>query len=228
MISIHTNLSALVAQRNLKSSTDLLNQAIERMTTGFKINGAKDNAANYAIATDMTTKICSYDVAEDNVAVGITMIETANSLLAEINDRFERLNALQIQASNGTYGENSRNAINAEVNSLIDEINRLYQTAEYNGIKLFMETVEDENGNSYYEQESYADETTTLADLEISNSSFAVYSKNGNLIQEYELTEDNTLGEFLDTLESEGFNTTMLNGEISISSRDGKYIIGDL
>ena len=57
MLSINTNLSSLIAQRSLNNSTLLLNQAIERMTTGYKINHAKDNAANYAIATDMTTKI---------------------------------------------------------------------------------------------------------------------------------------------------------------------------
>ena len=67
MLSINTNLSSLIAQRSMKQSTNSLNQAIERMTTGAKINHAKDNAANYNIATNMDTKIGAYMVAEDNV-----------------------------------------------------------------------------------------------------------------------------------------------------------------
>ena len=71
MLSINTNLSSLIAQSSLKDSTDILNQAIERMTTGYKLNHAKDNAANYSISTNMTTKIGAYQVAEDNALMGI-------------------------------------------------------------------------------------------------------------------------------------------------------------
>ena len=137
MLSINTNLSSLIAQGSMKSSTNKLSQAIERMTTGFKINHAKDNAANYSISTNMTTKIGAYNVAEDNAAMGLDLISTAEGTLSQIEDKLQRLRALQEQASNGTYGEQSLNAINAEVNALVDEINRLYSTAEYNGIKLF-------------------------------------------------------------------------------------------
>ena len=137
MLTINTNLSSLIAQSSMKQSTAKLNQAIERMTTGFKINHAKDNAANYSIATNMTTKINSYMVAEDNAAMGLDIISTAEGTLNQIQDKLERLRALQEQASNGTYGEQSLNAINAEANALVDEINRLYSTAEYNGMKLF-------------------------------------------------------------------------------------------
>ena len=121
----------------MKSSTNKLNQAIERMTTGFKINHAKDNAANYSISTNMTTKIGAYNVAEDNAAMGLDLISTAEGTLSQIEDKLQRLRALAEQASNGTYGEQSLNAINAEANALVDEINRLYSTAEYNGIKMF-------------------------------------------------------------------------------------------
>ena len=137
MLTINTNLSSLIAQGSMKSSTNKLNQAIERMTTGFKINHAKDNAANYSIATNMTTKIGAYNVAEDNAAMGLDLISTAEGTLSQIEDKLQRLRALAEQASNGTYGEQSLNAINAEANALVDEINRLYSTAEYNSIKLF-------------------------------------------------------------------------------------------
>ena len=136
MLTINTNLSSLIAQGSMKSSTNKLNQAIERMTTGFKINHAKDNAANYSIATNMTTKIGAYNVAEDNAAMGLDLISTAEGTLSQIEDKLQRLRALAEQASNGTYGEQSLNAINAEANALVDEIERIYNNSEYNGINL--------------------------------------------------------------------------------------------
>ena len=120
----------------MKQSTNKLNQAIERMTTGFKINHAKDNTANYSIATNMTTKIGAYNVAEDNAAMGLDLISTAEGTLSQIEDKLQRLRALAEQASNGTYGEQSLNAINAEANALVDEIERIYNNSEYNGINL--------------------------------------------------------------------------------------------
>ncbi|MBE7711322.1 MAG: hypothetical protein E7Z92_04190 [Cyanobacteria bacterium SIG31] len=137
MISINTNLSSLITQRSLTKSTDALNLAIERMTTGFKINHAKDNAANYSISTNLTTKISSYMVAEENASMGLDMLNSANGSLDQITDKLERLRALATQANNGTYGAQSLEAINSEASALVDEINRLYSTAEYNGKKLF-------------------------------------------------------------------------------------------
>ena len=136
MLSINTNLSSLIAQGSMKQSTNKLNQAIERMTTGFKINHAKDNAANYSISTNMTTKIGAYNVAEDNAAMGLDLISTAEGTLSQIEDKLQRLRALAEQAANGTYGEQSLNAINAEANALVDEIERIYNNTEYNGINL--------------------------------------------------------------------------------------------
>ena len=137
MLSINTNLSSLIAQSSMKTSTELLNQAVERMTTGFKINHAKDNAANYSISTNMHSQISSYDVAADNVTMGMDLVMTASDAISLMQDKAERLRALSTQARNGTYGASSISAINAEASSIMAEINRLYSTAEYNGINLF-------------------------------------------------------------------------------------------
>ena len=139
MLSINTNLSSLITQRSMKQSTNLLNQAIERMTTGAKINHAKDNAANYSICTNLDTKIGSLEVAEDNTSMGIDIITTASDNLSLIQDRVQRLRDLQEQAANGTYGDESLRALNSECNALVDEINRLYLGTEYNGCNLFLE-----------------------------------------------------------------------------------------
>ena len=137
MLSINTNLSSLIAQNSMRTSTNKLNQAIERMTTGSKINHAKDNAANYSISTNMTTKMNSYMVAEDNVLKGFDMTNAASESLSLIEDNLKRLRFLATQASNGTYGNQSLNAVNSEAVVLVDEINRIYSTAEYNGLKVF-------------------------------------------------------------------------------------------
>ena len=105
MLSINTNLSSMIAQNSLTQSTNKLNQAIERMSTGLKINHAKDNAANYSISTNMTTKMSACMVAEDNTAMGLDMITTASENLSQIESMLSRLRALATQSSNGTYGK---------------------------------------------------------------------------------------------------------------------------
>ena len=137
MLSINTNLSSLVAQQSMNSATKLLNQAVERMTTGYKINHSKDNAANYSISTNMQTKIQSYDVAADNVAMGMDLVTTASDIISNMQDKASRLQALCTQARNGTYGQQSLDAIKSEVNAIMKEIDRLSSTAEYNGVSLF-------------------------------------------------------------------------------------------
>ena len=137
MTSINTNLSSLIVQKNLTKSTNALNQAVERLTTGFKINHASDNAANYSISESMSSKLSSYFVAEENTSMGLDLIRTQSSTLDTIQNLTTRLRALAEQAHNGTYGAQSLAAINQEADAIISEIERIGNNAEYNGIKLF-------------------------------------------------------------------------------------------
>ena len=137
MPSVNTNLSRLIVQTNLKSSTKRLNRAIERMSTGFKINHAKDNAANYSIKTKLSSKISSYEVAEENAMMGLDMLETSSEALNHMEENLARIRSLAVQAQNGTSGEKSLMALNSEAQALMNEISRLNETAQYNGIKLF-------------------------------------------------------------------------------------------
>ena len=137
MQSVNTNLSSLIIQTNLKSSTKRLNIAIERMSTGFKINHAKDNAANYSIKTKLSSKISSYEVAEENAMMGLDMLETSSEALNHMEENLARIRSLAVQAQNGTSGEKSLMALNSEAQALMNEISRLNETAQYNGIKLF-------------------------------------------------------------------------------------------
>ena len=141
MVSINTNISSLVAQSSLRNSTSKLNNAIEQMTTGYKINHAKDNAANYSIAVDMSTKIGAYDVAEDNCAMALDLVNTANDAYDLIADKLERVIALQNQYQNGTYGKDSKNAMADEAFAIIQEILRIKENTKYNGMELFDNTL---------------------------------------------------------------------------------------
>ena len=137
MINLNTNLGALIVQSNLKTSTNGLNIAIERMTTGFKINHAKDNAAGYSIATKLSSQLSSYDVALENASMGLDMLTTAQDSLDLITSHYQRMRDLAEQAANGTYGADSLKAIQSEIDARKAEIERIVANTEYNGIKLF-------------------------------------------------------------------------------------------
>ena len=144
MINLNTNLGALIVQSNLKSSTNGLNQAIERMTTGFKINHAKDNAAGYSIATKLSSQLSSYDVALDNASMGLDMLTTAQDSLDLITSHYQRMRDLAEQAANGTYVADSLKAIQSEIDARKAEIERIVANTEYNGIKFFAQETEPE------------------------------------------------------------------------------------
>ena len=126
-------------QRNLTAATKGLNTAIEQMTTGYKLNHAKDNPANYAMMKNMETKLSAWNVATENISIGHDMLETADSNASLIGNHLQRIRDLCEQAANGTYGEASIKAIKSEILARTDEINRIKDNAEFNDIKLFGE-----------------------------------------------------------------------------------------
>ena len=135
-LTINTNLGSLIVQKNLDDATKALNKSIERMTTGYKINSASDDAAGYAVATKMQTQLSSISVAQDNVAIGSSLLSTAESNYDLITTHLQRIRDLTEQAANGTYGQDSIDAIKAEISARWEEIDRIAANTEYNGIKL--------------------------------------------------------------------------------------------
>ena len=138
-ITINTNVSSMIVQRNLAKSTTSLNQAIERMTTGYKINHAADNAAGYSIARNWEAQLSSLDVAADNAATGADMLATLEDNYALISSHVQRVRDLTEQAANGTYGTQSLKAIKSEIGARLEEINRIAANCEFNGIELMKE-----------------------------------------------------------------------------------------
>ena len=139
-LTINTNLSSMVVQKNLQASTSQLNKAIERMTTGYKINHAADNAAGYSIARNWEAKLGSLDVAADNAATGADMLATLEDNYALISTHVQRVRDLTEQAANGTYGDQSKKAIKSEIEARLQEINRIAANCEYNGIDMMVGT----------------------------------------------------------------------------------------
>ena len=131
-ITINTNLSSLTAQKYLRDATKGMNSAMEKLSTGFKINSAKDDAAGYAVYTGMEAKINGYDIIETNAQMGLDMLTTQEGILDIINQYLQRVRDLTMQAANGTYGSASLDAIRTEVVQRMDEINRLCEITDFN------------------------------------------------------------------------------------------------
>ena len=139
-LTINTNISSIITQRNLNNATNSLNQSIERMTTGYKINHAKDNAAGYSISNMWNTQLGSLDVAADNAATGSDLLTTAEQTYSLLTEHLQRIRDLTEQAANGTYGSSSLKAIQSEVVARLQEISRIAANSEFNGIKLMSYT----------------------------------------------------------------------------------------
>lgn len=135
-ITINTNLASLTAQRNLSAATTGMNTAMERLTTGFRINSGKDDAAGSAVSCLMEAQISGYDVAESNATMGLSLLDTAEGVLGIVDEYLQRIRDLTEQAANGTYGTSSMQAIRTEVQQRMEEINRLCTVIDFNGIKL--------------------------------------------------------------------------------------------
>ena len=135
-ITINTNLASLTAQRNLSAATTSMNTAMERLTTGYRINSGKDDAAGSAVSNLMEAQISGYDVAEANTQMGLTLLDTAEGVLNIVGDYVQRIRDLTEQAANGTYGTASLQAIRTEVQQRMLEINRLCEVIDFNGIQL--------------------------------------------------------------------------------------------
>ena len=131
-ITINTNLSALTCQKYLSDATKGMNTAMERLSTGFKINSGADDAAGYSVVEGMQAKVNGYDIIETNASMGLDMLTTQEGVLDILNEYLQRIRDLTMQAANGTYGSASLNAIKTEVKQRMDEINRLCTITDFN------------------------------------------------------------------------------------------------
>ena len=130
---VNTNVSSLTAQRALSESASMLDSAMERLSTGSKINSASDDAAGLAIVQRMTSQINGLNMAVKNANDGISMTQSVEGSLVEVTDMLQRLRELSVQAANGTSTDTDRSYIQEEVNLLVAEISRVSSNTQYNG-----------------------------------------------------------------------------------------------
>jgi len=133
---INTNVMSLNAQRNLNTNSASLATTIQRLSSGLRINSAKDDAAGLAISERFTTQIRGLDVAVRNANDGISLAQTAEGAMVEIGNNLQRIRELAVQSANATNSESDRKALNAEVNQLLKEIDRVANQTNFNGTKL--------------------------------------------------------------------------------------------
>ncbi|WP_415905080.1 flagellin [Neptuniibacter sp. QD48_55] len=133
---INSNIMSLNAQRNLMISQGDQNQAMERLTSGKRINSAGDDAAGLAIANRLTSQVRGLDQAVRNANDGISLIQTAEGALDETTNILQRMRELSIQSANGTYTDGDRSTLNAEVQQLVSELDRIADTTSFNGQKI--------------------------------------------------------------------------------------------
>ena len=134
---IQHNITALNAHRNLTNNNSAVGKSLEKLSSGYRINRAGDDAAGLAISEKMRAQITGLETAQKNANDGISLVQTAEGALTEVHSMLNRMVELSTQAANGTYSTANRQEMQKEINRLNDEIDRISQTANFNGTKLF-------------------------------------------------------------------------------------------
>ncbi|URQ59489.1 flagellin FliC [Pantoea alhagi] len=166
MAVINTNTLSLMTQNNLSKSQSSLGTAIERLSSGLRINSAKDDAAGQAIANRFTSNINGLGVAARNANDGISLAQTAEGALSEINNNLQRVRDLTVQAQNSSNSASDIDSIQAEVNQRMEEIDRVTKQTDFNGIKVLNTG---SGSSSYSFQVGSKDDETISISLSSSN-----------------------------------------------------------
>ncbi|WGO82641.1 FliC/FljB family flagellin [Arsenophonus apicola] len=176
---INTNMSALNAQKALNKTQDTLGTTIQRLSTGLRINSAKDDAAGMSIANGMTSNIMGMTQAARNANDGISLAQTTEGALAQVNDNLQAIRRLAVQASNGTNSASDIATLQNEVKQRLDEINRISEQTDFNGTKVLsanaMKTIQ--IGANYGETIEIALEKITSGELKIEEVNLNIFAK---------------------------------------------------
>lgn len=135
-MTINTNLQSLNAQRNLGTSQSSLSTSMQRLSSGLRVNSAKDDAAGLAIAERMNAQVRGMNVAVRNANDGVSMAQTAEGALSKVTDSLQRMRELTVQASNGTNSAKDQDSLDKEFQQLAEEIKRVVGGADFNGKKI--------------------------------------------------------------------------------------------
>ncbi|WP_035054075.1 flagellin N-terminal helical domain-containing protein [Andreprevotia chitinilytica] len=168
---INTNVASLNAQLNLSKSQDSLNTSLQRLSSGLRINSAKDDAAGLAISQRFTSQINGMNQAQRNANDGVSLAQTGEGALGQMGDLLQRVRQLAVQSGNATNSDSDRQAINSEVSQLTSELDRFAQTTQFNGQKIF-------DGSftaATYQVGANAGETITATTANLRTSQYGTY-----------------------------------------------------
>ncbi|MGD8105699.1 flagellin [Pantoea sp. FN0302] len=205
MAVINTNTLSLMTQNNLSKSQSSLGTAIERLSSGLRINSAKDDAAGQAIANRFTSNINGLGVAARNANDGISLAQTAEGALSEINNNLQRVRDLTVQAQNSSNSASDIDSIQAEVNQRMEEINRVTEQTDFNGIKV----LNTGSGSSSYSFQVGAKDGETIAISLSSSNDYNLNNASGTTSQ----TSGQTINGNARVTEAKGFD--VLSGTVT-------------
>lgn len=206
---INTNVSSLTAQNNLSKSQSALATATQRLSSGLKINSAKDNAAGFAISTRFTTQIGGIGQASSNASDAISLAQTTESALDEVTSNLQAIRDLAVQSANGNYTADDRKAIDTEVQQRLSEITRIANQTDFNGTKV----LDGSAGTLSFQIGSNVGQTISI--------SLGGGAKTSQLGQVAEVSTGDISGAFKD---ASGNATTLDLSKISVTGADGKSI----
>ncbi|WP_376767288.1 flagellin N-terminal helical domain-containing protein [Paludibacterium denitrificans] len=135
-LTVNTNMASLNAQRNLSTSSSALSQSLQRLSSGLRVNSAKDDAAGLAISQTLTSAIRGNNQAIRNANDGISVGQTAEGAMGQIANNLQRIREIAVQSANGSVSNTNRSQLQKEVDQLTQEISRITQTTQFNGTSL--------------------------------------------------------------------------------------------
>ncbi|HTF92249.1 MAG TPA: flagellin, partial [Verrucomicrobiae bacterium] len=165
---INTNISALTAQRNLTRAQSGLERSIQRLSTGLRINGAVDDAAGLAISDRLTSQVRGLNQAVRNANDGVSALQTADGSLNEVSNLLQRARELAVQSANDSNSSSDRSSLQAEVSSILSELDRLAGTVQFNSRKLLDGTFQNAQfqiGANAFETVSFSISSVNTTDL---------------------------------------------------------------
>jgi flagellin len=224
MATINTNVASLTAQRNLSTSQSALNTSINRLSSGLRINSAKDDAAGLAISERFTSQIRGLNQAVRNANDGISLAQTAEGALKSSGDILQRIRELAVQSANATNSASDRDALNSEVNQLTSELDRIAKTTEFNGRKL----LDGSFTSAQFQVGANANQTITATSSNFSTNSYGNYRVGAKAATATDATGDLTLNSTAGSklVQASATGTSAITaGNLTIEGAAGKKVV---
>lgn len=220
---INTNIASLNAQRNLNTSQGSLATSLQRLSSGLRINSAKDDAAGLSISERMTSQIRGQDQARRNANDGISLAQTAEGALQSAGDVLQRIRELAVQSANATNSASDRQALNAEVNQLTAELDRIAKSTEFNGQKL----LDGSFGTATFQVGANSGQTIQATTANFSTSQYGNYRIGSVVAANAGAKGDLTAGSTANAIASNAALTTsrVAGGAITISGAAGSATV---